>query len=164
MELLDIKTISIITMFFSLLLFIGLFRFAWNNRRFFGFRIFAYGNLFILSGILLVCFQTVLPHVLSHSGSSTMLALAFLFYSMGTASFLRVYFSFQWLHWTALVVLIALLVYFFIFNIPPVASIASTGAFIFGETLYSGILSIKGGKKRVLAVLLSFFLFIVCSG
>ena len=61
MFILDIPTLSLVTMIFSLIYFIGLLVFSKYNKRFRGFKNYAYANLALFSGFLLLGLRNYIP-------------------------------------------------------------------------------------------------------
>ncbi|MBB6479554.1 GGDEF domain-containing protein [Spirochaeta isovalerica] len=147
MQFPDIKTLGLVAMIISFLISGGLFRFAFGNRRFISIRLFAYGDLLLLAGLLLSSFKPVIPDVISLAGSNGLILLAFVFFISGTTSFLRILFPLQWLHWFLLALIAGALVYITMFDMPALPAIILINSFILGESVYGALLFIRDGRK-----------------
>ncbi|MBN2656687.1 MAG: GGDEF domain-containing protein [Spirochaetales bacterium] len=147
MQFPDIKTLGLVTMILSFLISVGLFRFAFDNRRFFSIRFFAYGDLLLLAGLLLSSFKPLIPDVISLAGSNVLIILAYIFFILGSASFLKVILPAQWLHWFLLVLTAGALVYIVLFDMPSFPAIIIINTFLMGESVYGAILFLLDGRR-----------------
>jgi len=109
---LDIRTLSLVTMLFSMIFFIGLYVFARYNPRFTGFKNFAYANLSLFTGFLLIALRDFIPQALSVIVANLFIAFAFFLYYYGSVCFLRQSFRVLWLHITALILITLAFIYF----------------------------------------------------
>jgi len=145
----DINTLGLLAMLFCLLSAIALMRFAFDNRRFYSLRLFAYGDLLILAGLLLYSLRMVLSPLFSLAGGNMLILLAFIVFQIGAASFLKSLFPFQWVHWFVFVLVSGGLVYIVLFNMPLMAAILLINGFILGESVYGSVQFIRSGKKGI---------------
>lgn len=162
---LDIQTLSMVTMLFSLVFFIGMLTFARHNQRFIGLQYFAYGDLLLFLGFLLLAFRHIIPDYLSIVSANSMIAIAFCLFTMGSYNFLRKYNAFLWAHITAFIALVVSFSYFTVIEPDVNMRIIIISTFTAGETLIAAILFIrdgtKGHKKQKLSVAYGFILYTI---
>lgn len=149
---LDIRTVLIETILFALIFFVGIMRFAFNNRRFNGLRYYAYGNLLFFSGALFISLRYILPDWVSIVSANFLIALGFLLYTAGSYAYLRIHFNLLWLHVAALVLLLGGFVYFALFSPDVNVRIIIICLFLAAESAVSAVLFLKkaveGQKKQ----------------
>lgn len=148
MLILDIRTLSLMTMLFSFIFFIGLKTLARHNTRFSSLKIFAYASLFLFAGFLLQGLRGIIPEPISIILSNFINALAFFLFYYGSTAFLKTYVRMLWLHCTLLAVLLASLLYFTIFKTDINMRIISINTFLFFESLVVAVLFIKQSSEQ----------------
>ncbi|MDA3809227.1 MAG: GGDEF domain-containing protein [Spirochaetaceae bacterium] len=140
---LDIRTLSLTTMLFSLIFFIGLLVFTFSNKRFKGLQYFAYANLSLFLGFLFISLRDLVPQFLSIVIANFLLAFAFFLYYYGSVSFLKQRFMFRWLHFSGLFLLILSLAYFTYIDVNVNNRILIINSFLFIESIGIAVFFIK---------------------
>ncbi len=143
MPILDIQTLSLTTMLFSFLFFIGLYTFARYNDRFTSIKVFAIADLLLFTGFLLLGFVDMIPSFFSVIVSRFLIAMAFFLFYYGSTAFLKTYIRYLWLHCTLMVALFASLVYFTLFDPDLKIRIIIMSSFLLFESLVVALLFIR---------------------
>ncbi|MBI9098802.1 MAG: GGDEF domain-containing protein [Spirochaetaceae bacterium] len=103
---------SLITMLFCFIFFLGLLIYANYNKRFSGLKSISYGNLSLFLGFLFLGLRGIVPDFLSIILANFLIACAFFLFNYGTSLFLRIYFRFLWLNILGLVGVFISFLYF----------------------------------------------------
>lgn len=140
MLILDIRTLSLVTTIFSFLFFVGLQSFARHNDRFSSIKIFAYADLLLFLGFLLLGLREMIPEFLSVILANFLIALAFFLFYYGSTAFLKAYIRHLWLHCSLLGLLLISFVYFTMVNSNINARIIILNTFLLFESLSVAIL------------------------
>lgn len=167
MALLDIRTLSIVTMLFSLIFCIGFLCFALYNKRFNGLKLFSYANLTLFFGFLFLGFRGLLPDILSIVFANLLIGFAFFLFYYASLVFLKLYTRLLWLHITGLTALLGLFVYFTFYNPNVNIRIIIINSFLFTESLLTIILFIRqssmGYRVQKFSVAIGFLLYALMS-
>lgn len=164
---LDIRTLSLLTMLFSCLFFVGLFVFFRFNKRFRGLEVFASGNILLFFSFLFLSLKGIIPDLIAQILADFFITLAFFFFCYGGFVFLRIYMRFLWLHILGLILVLVSLIYFSFFLQETMISSLFVYTFLFSESVLMAVLFIRQSfgsfKTEKLSILWGLILFALYS-
>lgn len=144
---LDIRTLIIITMLFSLIFSFGVMHYALHNRRFYGLRLYAYGYFLLFAGCLLMALRNLVPDSLSVVSANTAIAVSFFLFTAGAYSFLKRRLPVLWIHILAIAVLAGGFSYFTFFVPLVYVRVIIISVYVLGETIISAVLFLMDGTR-----------------
>ena len=142
-------------MLFSFIFFVGLLVFSSFNKRFRGFNNYAYANLSLFLGFLLLGLRNYIPDLFSVVFANLSIAFAFFLFYYGSLIFLRSYVRFIWIHLLALAAVLISFIYFTFIDPDVNLRIIIINSYLFIESVLISVFFIKQSSYRFKAQMLS---------